>query len=402
MGNDISEGAIVQHLAKTRIRAVEAGLEVPPPLRRGGTTSGSKAAKTQIKPKAIADANSGNDKEDTKGTEVKGKLTCRGGTTGSPMSVKSEPKIKKEPKSDLETDSDSDEDYVGNEALAKKKTTQKRKPSVEYDTESEDEEPGETINKGTPNDDNDDDTNSSDESSGYVAAGAPFLELPYDNSNSNSHTGSNTMATTSPLVSDSTVTSSSRRRSNSSESKVVTFRISGENLKQATTHDEMGRMPALKAEYPQVENTFTNRYGNNNPTRISTTPTTQSNSALVGNFQASLSTFNAMNLSSGWPNDSTMNLPANGYSFSSYGSQNAQGPNQFQYPYTSMPTTAPLNPATHGGLYQGIMDETHSISMNSFSDFQSSSCLNDTLVPDSYSALVHDDTSFEGKQAAPL
>lgn len=35
-GGSITEGAIVQHLAKTRIRMVEEELPVPPPLRRGG------------------------------------------------------------------------------------------------------------------------------------------------------------------------------------------------------------------------------------------------------------------------------------------------------------------------------------------------------------------------------
>ena len=44
-GGPVTEGAIVQHLAKTRTRMVEEGLPVPPPLKRGGrsrisTTSG--------------------------------------------------------------------------------------------------------------------------------------------------------------------------------------------------------------------------------------------------------------------------------------------------------------------------------------------------------------------------
>ena len=36
MGENISDGAVVQHLAKLRIKMVNANLEVPPPLRRGG------------------------------------------------------------------------------------------------------------------------------------------------------------------------------------------------------------------------------------------------------------------------------------------------------------------------------------------------------------------------------
>ena len=47
-GGSITEGAIVQHLAKTRIRMVEEELPVPPPLRRGGKariSTGPKAVK---------------------------------------------------------------------------------------------------------------------------------------------------------------------------------------------------------------------------------------------------------------------------------------------------------------------------------------------------------------------
>ncbi|KNG89502.1 hypothetical protein ANOM_002263 [Aspergillus nomiae NRRL 13137] len=42
MKNNVTEGAIVQHLAKLRSRRVDAGKEVPPPLRRGGVGSSSK------------------------------------------------------------------------------------------------------------------------------------------------------------------------------------------------------------------------------------------------------------------------------------------------------------------------------------------------------------------------
>ncbi|KAE8353503.1 hypothetical protein BDV28DRAFT_132994 [Aspergillus coremiiformis] len=44
MKNNVTEGAIVQHLAKLRTRRVEAGKDVPPPLRRGGVASSSKSA----------------------------------------------------------------------------------------------------------------------------------------------------------------------------------------------------------------------------------------------------------------------------------------------------------------------------------------------------------------------
>ncbi|OGM48143.1 hypothetical protein ABOM_002849 [Aspergillus bombycis] len=44
MKNNVTEGAIVQHLAKLRSRRVDAGKEVPPPLRRGGVGSSSKSS----------------------------------------------------------------------------------------------------------------------------------------------------------------------------------------------------------------------------------------------------------------------------------------------------------------------------------------------------------------------
>ncbi|KAK2873236.1 hypothetical protein FQN49_002491 [Arthroderma sp. PD_2] len=52
MKNGITEGAIVQHLAKLRTRMVNAGLEVPPPLRRGGTSEPSKLSAAPATPAA--------------------------------------------------------------------------------------------------------------------------------------------------------------------------------------------------------------------------------------------------------------------------------------------------------------------------------------------------------------
>jgi hypothetical protein len=45
MKNNVTEGAIVQHLAKLRSRRVAAGKEVPPSLRRGGIGSSNKSPK---------------------------------------------------------------------------------------------------------------------------------------------------------------------------------------------------------------------------------------------------------------------------------------------------------------------------------------------------------------------
>ncbi|KAL8951809.1 MAG: hypothetical protein Q9222_002225 [Ikaeria aurantiellina] len=47
MGTTISAGAVIQHLAKFRSRMVDQGLEVPPPLTRGGNNASEKTGKTQ-------------------------------------------------------------------------------------------------------------------------------------------------------------------------------------------------------------------------------------------------------------------------------------------------------------------------------------------------------------------
>ncbi|EFR00789.1 hypothetical protein MGYG_03793 [Nannizzia gypsea CBS 118893] len=63
MGSNITDGAIIQHLAKLRIRMVELGQDVPPPLRRSGG-SAQKPAETDMedtlvpKPAATRKANS--------------------------------------------------------------------------------------------------------------------------------------------------------------------------------------------------------------------------------------------------------------------------------------------------------------------------------------------------------
>ena len=49
MGPEISPGAVIQHLAKVRVRMVELGLSVPPPLRRGGSGRSTNATSTPKK-----------------------------------------------------------------------------------------------------------------------------------------------------------------------------------------------------------------------------------------------------------------------------------------------------------------------------------------------------------------
>ncbi|PKX98747.1 uncharacterized protein P174DRAFT_508944 [Aspergillus novofumigatus IBT 16806] len=44
MGHNVTEGAIVQHLSKLRIRRIDAGKPVPPPLRRGGLGAPNKSS----------------------------------------------------------------------------------------------------------------------------------------------------------------------------------------------------------------------------------------------------------------------------------------------------------------------------------------------------------------------
>ncbi|EEA23232.1 hypothetical protein TMatcc_002091 [Talaromyces marneffei ATCC 18224] len=60
MGNNVTDGAIIQHLAKLRIRRVEKNKQVPPPLRRGGGYFGasktSEAPVTPLSPKEKPEA----------------------------------------------------------------------------------------------------------------------------------------------------------------------------------------------------------------------------------------------------------------------------------------------------------------------------------------------------------
>ncbi|GAD98028.1 predicted protein [Paecilomyces variotii No. 5] len=59
MGNNVTEGAIVQHLAKLRTRRVAANKDVPPPLRRGGSGAAA-VSKDKVEPKVGMSSSSGN------------------------------------------------------------------------------------------------------------------------------------------------------------------------------------------------------------------------------------------------------------------------------------------------------------------------------------------------------
>lgn len=76
MGEGISGGAVIQHLAKLRIRMIEQNLPVPPPLKRGGGTriptsasSGTKATASTAKSKATSSVNKSAPKKANKGSK---------------------------------------------------------------------------------------------------------------------------------------------------------------------------------------------------------------------------------------------------------------------------------------------------------------------------------------------
>ncbi|RAK81829.1 uncharacterized protein BO72DRAFT_178651 [Aspergillus fijiensis CBS 313.89] len=131
MGHNVTEGAIIQHLAKLRSRRVAAGKPVPPPLRRGGLGAPSKPT----------EATSGKNTPDSKPQRVTTGAKDNGETGASDLA---------------DVDSSSDEDYVeGRASKARKKKTntagsrarRKRKPIVKlerdtdgYDSDEEDED----------------------------------------------------------------------------------------------------------------------------------------------------------------------------------------------------------------------------------------------------------------------
>ncbi|KAL4910307.1 hypothetical protein BDW74DRAFT_173765 [Aspergillus multicolor] len=121
MGHKLSEGAIVQHLAKIRARRVQAKKEVPPPLKRGACGNYLKTARTT--------------------------------TTASHKSTRAS--------------CSSDEEWLEHGASAQRKAGQKRKRTRAQCREESDVEYIDV---------SDDDDGDSDR----VAAGASFLELPND------------------------------------------------------------------------------------------------------------------------------------------------------------------------------------------------------------------------------
>lgn len=220
MGDQITDGAVIQHLAKLRQRMVAQGLSVPPPLRRGGASlistgysgssyspSKSTAARSTkaITNKASADATQVVKEEDEEDIDVDKASDPDGEFLETPSKrAKREPKGRK---SKIKKDSsDDDDEHVpkAEKAKGKRKRTQpeatkdKANANLEVDN-AESAAASETlhglsilpavgrerrssVDYADPdnNDDFDDEYHSDDQ---YVAAGASFLELqePEDN-----------------------------------------------------------------------------------------------------------------------------------------------------------------------------------------------------------------------------
>lgn len=196
MGGNVTEGAIVQHLAKTRNKMQEAGAPVPPALKRGGTAPTSK----------IFGAGSNKRKPTVGGRDLRTQKTTR---------VSNEDE---EDDFDVDNASDPDEDYVatknrrksggsakvkkedsdgeadGIENLEQENSAKKSKGSVKKGNAAIKEEQSPTATRGRRSsvnyakldkgEDSDFEGDSDDSLVGkkeYVGAGAPFLDFPKDN-----------------------------------------------------------------------------------------------------------------------------------------------------------------------------------------------------------------------------
>ena len=125
MGEEITGSAVIQHLAKTRARMVARGLEVPPPLRRGGGSSRMPLTGTTLATTTAAATNKSNlkAKPNAKSAPRKAKKATKKGNTPSDDSDSD----------DGWKDDDSDAEY-GQPAAKRAKTTKgpmKRKIKTE-------------------------------------------------------------------------------------------------------------------------------------------------------------------------------------------------------------------------------------------------------------------------------
>ena len=193
MGERITGSAVIQHLAKTRIRMQKRGLQVPPPLRRGGGGS-SRIPATEIAaaPTTAATADKSNLKAKTKAktTPRKAKKATKKGNTLSDDSGSD----------DDWKDDDSDAEYGGPAAKRAKSTKGPMKRKIKTEDSDDENIPlskapkrkasdfkpseersafGHTDINGVPIDD---DMETEDEI--MVGSGEPWLELDEDNGKS--------------------------------------------------------------------------------------------------------------------------------------------------------------------------------------------------------------------------
>lgn len=162
MGNNVSEGAIIQHLAKLRTRRAEKNKQVPPPLRRGGGYTGaSKISEAPVTPQSP--------KENP------------GDVTERRAHQRNQPRTKVEKRSAskiTDISSESDEEWTSDTPKTKK-SKQKRAQKKRKTTPVEPEPPVDHVIS-------DDDvtvvtTESSQKSGELVAVGADFLKFLDDN-----------------------------------------------------------------------------------------------------------------------------------------------------------------------------------------------------------------------------
>lgn len=212
MGDGITGGAVIQHLAKLRIRMVAQGLSVPPPLRRGGggpriSTSSSSGSKAKATPPNNGSAQAKS--TPTKPTSTKPKKAGKKATQDSDES---------EDEEDSWNNDESDAEY-GKPRVKRAKTEIKGPMRRKMKTEGSEEEPatpskppkrkhqssksssrdlsayGTTDINGKPIDDDDDDGDDSDveddNKAELVATGAPWLALE-DDYTGHSRTGKKT------------------------------------------------------------------------------------------------------------------------------------------------------------------------------------------------------------------
>ena len=208
MGDKITDGAVIQHLAKLRQRMVAQGLSVPPPLRRGGASlistgysgssySASKSTAARNTKSSASRATQGVNEEDEEDFDVD-KASDPDEEFAAPRSKKAkrEPKGKKGRAKNEDSDDDAELVPKAEKAGGKRKRSQPKadkiraKDIVEFaDAESvaasrtlqklsglpaQERERRSSVDYRDLDDEFEDEYNSDEE---YVGAGASFLEL---------------------------------------------------------------------------------------------------------------------------------------------------------------------------------------------------------------------------------